>query len=98
VNDRVSISRANLDAIVEHARRTAPFECCGLLVGTAGEVRSAIPTANLSSDPNHFAIDPKDHLAGRREARRRGLEVLGFYHSLRRGQFVEIELQIGEKD
>ena len=31
--------------------------------------------------PTRFLIDPKDHIAARRAARGRGLEVLGFYHS-----------------
>jgi proteasome lid subunit RPN8/RPN11 len=36
---------------------------------------------NLSADPNRFVIDPADHIAARRDARDRGLAVVGFYHS-----------------
>ena len=28
-----------------------------------------------------FFVDPKDHIDARREGRRRGLDVIGFYHS-----------------
>ena len=41
----------------------------------------AVPTANIAHDTNRFFINPKDHIDLRREARRRDVEVLGFYHS-----------------
>lgn len=40
-----------------------------------------IPTGNIADSPTRFLIDPKDHIDGRREARCRGLDVIGFYHS-----------------
>jgi proteasome lid subunit RPN8/RPN11 len=67
--------------IVRHAREAAPAECCGLLVGYATHVVDAIPTRNIATSPTRFLIDPKEHIDGRREARRRGLDVIGFYHS-----------------
>jgi proteasome lid subunit RPN8/RPN11 len=78
----VTIARAALDAVVAHARETAPAECCGLLLGRDGLVVEAIPTVNVAEDREaRFVIDPKGHIDGRREARRRGLAVTGFYHS-----------------
>jgi proteasome lid subunit RPN8/RPN11 len=74
--------RAALDAIVAHAREAAPAECCGLLLGNATELIEAVRTRNVSGqERSRFVIDPKDHIDGRRYARRRGLEVIGFYHS-----------------
>jgi proteasome lid subunit RPN8/RPN11 len=67
--------------VVRHAREAAPTECCGLLLGDEGGVGEAVRTGNVSADPSRFVIDPADHIAGRREARERGLAVLGFYHS-----------------
>jgi hypothetical protein len=32
-------------------------------------------------DPNRFEIEPEAHITARRQARARGLAVLGFYHS-----------------
>jgi proteasome lid subunit RPN8/RPN11 len=77
----VVVRRAAFDLIVAHARETAPAECCGLLLGSAGSVLESARTTNLSSDPNRFEIDPADHIRIRREARSRGLDVVGFYHS-----------------
>jgi len=71
-----------LDDIVEHARRAAPAECCGLLVGDDEAIVEAVRAANIADEPRRrFLIDPKDHIEGRRRARDRGLAVVGFYHS-----------------
>ena len=68
-------------AIIEHARRAQPRECCGLLLGRGENVLEATPAPNLAPDPNRFLLDPATHVRVRRDARRRGLEVVGFYHS-----------------
>ena len=74
--------RAALDAIVAHAREAAPAECCGLLLGHAAEITEAVRTRNVAGqERSRFVIDPKDHIDGRRDARQRGVEVIGFYHS-----------------
>ena len=69
-------------AILAHARAEAPRECCGLLIGAAGEIVDAVAAANLASNPaTRYLIDPRDHLRAIRDARARGLEVIGAYHS-----------------
>jgi proteasome lid subunit RPN8/RPN11 len=71
-----------LTEVVRHAREAAPAECCGLLLGHDDEIAEAVRTRNVADqDQSRFVVDPKDHIDGRREARRRGLEVVGFYHS-----------------
>jgi len=69
------------DEVTAHARETAPAECCGMLVGTPAAIVSAVRATNLSDNPSRFLIDPKDHIRARRDARARGLDVVGFYHS-----------------
>jgi [CysO sulfur-carrier protein]-S-L-cysteine hydrolase len=76
------VDRSALDAIVAHAREAAPAECCGLLLGRDEEVAEAIRTRNVADQArSRFVIAPQDHIEGRRDARRRGLQVVGFYHS-----------------
>lgn len=68
--------------IVRHAQECAPEECCGLLLGRDGTIVEAVRARNIADDPvTRFLVDPHDHFAGRRAARERGLEVVGFYHS-----------------
>ena len=69
-------------AIVRHAQETAPEECCGLLLGQGRDIVEAVRARNIADDPaTGFLVDPKDHVDGRRAARERGQEVIGFYHS-----------------
>lgn len=79
---KITVTRHAIEGVLAHAREAAPRECCGLLVGRPGEICEAVRTANLADDPvRRFVVDPRDHIAGRRAARDRGLSVVGFYHS-----------------
>ena len=65
-----------------HAERAAPEECCGLLMGDAHEIAEAVAVRNGSDSPTtRYRIDPQDHLHAIRQARARGLHVIGAYHS-----------------
>jgi desampylase len=80
------ISAGALAGVLRHAREAAPEECCGILLGRvdagAISIAEAHPARNIADRrETRFAIDPADHFAVIREARRRGLEVVGFYHS-----------------
>ncbi len=75
------LARAACEVVVAHARRERPNECCGLLVGSAAAVVNAVEARNLAVGPSRFLIDPQDHIRARRDARARGLDVVGFYHS-----------------
>jgi proteasome lid subunit RPN8/RPN11 len=95
----VRIEREALMTIVAHARRDAPNECCGLLVGrpdgTAGGepyVLEAIPTSNGAPDPvRRYEISPVDYFAQIRRCRNinaaqaENFAVVGAYHSHPRG-------------
>jgi proteasome lid subunit RPN8/RPN11 len=93
----VRVARDALDAIAAHARREAPNECCGLLLGTASTIAEAARTRNVAGDPgSRFVIDPKEHIDLRRGARARGLEVIGFYHSHPRSAAVPSPADLAE--
>lgn len=78
----MNIARAVLDAIVAHARESAPEECCGLLIGRGDVILDSVQAGNLSPTPRvRFLVDPQDHFGAVHAARPRGLEVVGFYHS-----------------
>jgi proteasome lid subunit RPN8/RPN11 len=78
----VKITRQALDDIVSHARETAPDECCGVLLGVGDRILAAVRTRNADEQPSRrYAIDPRDHIAARRQARAGHQDVVGFYHS-----------------
>jgi proteasome lid subunit RPN8/RPN11 len=69
------------DAIIAHARAEAPLECCGLLLGATGVVEEACRTRNVRRSQTAYLVDPADHFAAIRKARRSGQAILGAYHS-----------------
>jgi proteasome lid subunit RPN8/RPN11 len=82
------VLRTVLDTIAAHARRDAPRECCGLLIGTDTEVTEAIPVTNDAGDPlRRYEVPPIAHLAQirrcRESAKATGVNVgvVGGYHS-----------------
>jgi proteasome lid subunit RPN8/RPN11 len=77
-----------LDTIAAHARRDAPRECCGLLIGTDTEVTEAIPAVNEADDPlRRYEVPSIAHLAQIRRCRELtkttgvNVGVVGAYHS-----------------
>ena len=69
-------------AILAQAQIALPGECCGLLLGSAGRIEIARPTANVAADPlRFFEIDPQALIAAHMAARGGGPDLLGYYHS-----------------
>ena len=71
-------------AILQHARRERPNECCGFLLGRGAEIRFASAMANVAPRPAHaYRIDSREHIALRRVLRtvEPALEIVGVYHS-----------------
>jgi proteasome lid subunit RPN8/RPN11 len=44
-------------------------------------VEDAVPTRNASTEPTRYLVEPEDHFRIIRDARRRGLDIVGAYHS-----------------
>ena len=81
-SEGVTIPRHTLDEIVTHASHARPEECCGLLIGHGAAVTAAVAVPNIAATKDtRYELDPAAYIRARREARGRGLEVLGFYHS-----------------
>ena len=96
---RASIPVHVRKAIAAHARKDAPRECCGLLVGTGRRVELAIPMANVARTPKTaFRIDPAEHIAVRRVLRHVAPDsaIVGVYHSHPKGPAVPSTRDIAE--
>lgn len=78
----VELTSGVLATLHEDARRAAPEECCGLLLGRGQRIDEVRAAANLAENRHvHFEIDPVVLLAAHKEARAGGPEVMGYYHS-----------------
>ncbi len=78
-----------LDNIRKHGARAYPNDCCGALLGVAGEdgakhVRALLPLDNRREGDaarTRFLVTADDFRWAEREARAQGFDILGFYHS-----------------
>ena len=94
-----SIATSVREAMVAHARRDAPRECCGLLIGRGRRVDLALAMANAARRPRtRFQIDPGEHIAVRRVLRHVApdLEIVGLYHSHPEGPAVPSARDVAE--
>lgn len=83
----LQLPRAIYGALRAHGEEAYPEECCGALLGrVAGDgwqIVAALRAQNASTAQRrgHYEIAPAELVRIAREARRQGLEIVGFYHS-----------------
>ncbi len=81
------MSQLEFDRIRRHGEAAYPNECCGVLLGHIEEgmntVVEAVPAENARVDSAHnrYQIAPQELIRIQQQARRRGLDIIGFYHS-----------------
>ena len=76
------IDRRLIDEMIDHARRDAPDECCGMVARSEDEFVALHPAANAAASPLRFEIDP-DELRSIvfERIEDAGLELGAIYHS-----------------
>jgi proteasome lid subunit RPN8/RPN11 len=83
----IEIETSAWQAIVLHAERTYPNECCGAMLGRISgdnkQVVAAVALENsFSGEQNaRYELRPEDLLEADRSARARGLDLIGIFHS-----------------
>ena len=82
----IEIAVTAIQGIEEHARDAFPEECCGFLLGHGGErkrIAEALRAKNVATEDRarRYVIDPLELLHADDEARTRGLDLVGVYHS-----------------
>src|SRR5262245_25427741 len=68
-------------AMIGHARRTAPEECCGLLAGIGERVSSLYPLVNEAADPRCEFLVTAGLVGPFKQMRFDDEEILAVYHS-----------------
>ena len=81
----MTISRQVIEELIEQARRDAPNESCGYLLGERTDEGDVVTEnywmENIDHSPEHFAFAPKDQFAALKYARSKGLKILASWHS-----------------
>ena len=89
----LKIGESEFNALRAHGEETYPHECCGVLLGRMQDedenedaerhVLEIVRCGNTRDDrpQDRYHIDPRDLVRIQRQARERGLDIVGFYHS-----------------
>ena len=83
----LKLTQADFEALRRHGEETYPHECCGIMLGRMGadgnEVVELMRAGNTRTDSAHnrYHIAPQELIQAQREGRKRGLDIVGFYHS-----------------
>jgi proteasome lid subunit RPN8/RPN11 len=79
------IKTADAEAIAAHARAGLPNEACGLLAGTIGEDEKTVEAVyflqNTDQSGEHFSMAPEEQFRAVSDMRKKGLVLLGNFHS-----------------
>jgi proteasome lid subunit RPN8/RPN11 len=85
---KVRLTQANLRAVEAHGEATYPNEGAGFLLGRVSDgsvhVEAVLPIDNRresAAQHNRYELGPRDFLRAEGEATRRGLDLVGIFHS-----------------
>jgi proteasome lid subunit RPN8/RPN11 len=87
VHPMLTIPQPLYDELRAHGEETYPHECCGIMLGKSTDdalhVHQLIRAGNTRTDSAHnrYHIAPQELIKAQREARKAGLDIVGFYHS-----------------
>jgi proteasome lid subunit RPN8/RPN11 len=79
----MKLSQQLLHQIHRHLESGYPNEACGVMLGKDGVITEVVSADNQRTDSarNRYLIDPLGYMKIEREADKRGLDVIGIYHS-----------------
>lgn len=78
----IQLRREHLEAMIDHARESAPSECCGLIGGVSNKAGSLYRLRNVTAEPEvRYEAAPEDLFTAQRQMRERGEDLLAIYHS-----------------
>lgn len=81
----IRLHKEDFEKILDHARKEAPVEACGLIAGRIEGADKYIEKVyiltNVDHAEEHFTLDPKEQLSVVKDMRANGLVPLGNWHS-----------------
>jgi len=75
------IAKALCDEMIEHARREAPNECCGMVAARDGQAVKIYRAVNAAASPLRYEIDGAEQYRIQMEIDDADLELGAIYHS-----------------
>ncbi|MDR2658705.1 MAG: M67 family metallopeptidase [Spirochaetaceae bacterium] len=85
LSTRIILPRKLLEKIIAHSRSALPNEACGLFAGHINEADKRVEEVyclkNIDESPEHFSMSGEEQFAAIADMRKRGLTLLGNFHS-----------------
>ena len=81
----ITLSSHLLSAMIDHARRELPNECCGVLIGQHGVFERVIPVTSVHPAPDAYFMSPEEQVEIFTELGEGSGSLLGIYHSHPKG-------------
>jgi len=77
----LTISRSDLQTIIEHCAAAYPHEACGILGGREGRVDKVYCMKNARPGTTTYELDPEEQFRAMKDIREAGLSMVGMFHS-----------------
>ena len=78
---QLTLSKKHWQAMLDHMKKNAPLESCGLLAGKNDRVEKVIFVQNQAQSPVRFVMDPYEQLNAFQWIEDNELDLLGIFHS-----------------
>jgi len=77
----LTIHKADLQRVFEHALAGYPNEACGMLAGKNGKVEKIYAMRNAKPGPDYYEMDAEEQFRVMKDIRDSGLDMIGLFHS-----------------
>jgi proteasome lid subunit RPN8/RPN11 len=77
----LTLSKNQMQEMLDYIQQHAPLESCGLLAGKANRVEKVIFVRNQAQSPIRFVMDPYEQLQAFDWIESSGFDLLGIFHS-----------------
>ncbi len=77
----LKIKKSVLGQVLDHAKNEMPLEACGYLAGEKGTIFAYYAMTNVDASAVEYSLDPLEQFEVIQDIRKRGVELLGVYHS-----------------
>jgi len=82
----LTLTKDDVQAILEHCDREYPNEACGILAGRGSRVEKVYSLKSERPSPTSYQIDSQEQFRVFREMREAEMDLVGIYHSHPSGQ------------
>lgn len=79
--DHITLTDGIKQALVEHALKELPNECCGVLLGRNTKIERIVPMRSVPPAPDSYFMDPEQQVELFAKMQKSGETLLGIYHS-----------------